>query len=82
MSDTSMMRMKVLVLDAGSAAGLETVQSLGRVSCIFDTPGLRAELSRHRSRFIRGQRVDPSGARGAALRRIDFAVMEETGHES
>jgi len=44
---------KVLVLDAESAAGLETVQSLGRHGCTVDTASLRPEYSRHRSRFIR-----------------------------
>ena len=55
MSDTSRMRMKVLVLDADSSAGLETVQSLGRQGCIVDTVELRREYMRRKSRFIRRQ---------------------------
>jgi len=55
MSDTSIMQMKALVLDADSSAGLETIQSLGRSGCIVDTVDLRSEYSRHRSRFIRRQ---------------------------
>jgi protein-tyrosine-phosphatase/predicted ATP-grasp superfamily ATP-dependent carboligase len=46
------MRRRVLVLDADSAAGLETVQSLGRNGCAVHTASLRPEYSRHRSHFI------------------------------
>ena len=49
------MLMKLLVLDADSAAGLETVQSLGRKGCAVHTASLRPEYSRHRSRFILSQ---------------------------
>jgi len=49
------MRLKALVLDADSAAGLETVQSLGRLGCVVDTASLRPEYHRHRSRFIASQ---------------------------
>jgi hypothetical protein len=48
-------RRKVLVLDADSAAGLETVQSLGRDGCTVHAVSTRPERSRHRSRFISRQ---------------------------
>jgi len=62
-----MMRMKVLVLDAESAAGLETVQSLGRYGCTVHTASFQSEQTLRRSRFIcRHFRLDspPDGATG------------------
>lgn len=49
------MRLKALILDANSSAGLETIQSLGRDGCIVDTIDFRPGLFRQRSRFIRRQ---------------------------
>lgn len=49
----------MLVVDADSAAGLETAQSLGRHGCIVHALALRPEHIRHRSRFIRKQ-IDAS----------------------
>jgi protein-tyrosine-phosphatase/predicted ATP-grasp superfamily ATP-dependent carboligase len=53
MSDTSMARMKVLVLDAESAAGLETVQSLGKHGCTVHTAAFQAGQRFRSSRFVR-----------------------------
>jgi len=53
MSNTLMMRMKVLVLDAESAAGLETVQSLGRYGCTVHTAAFQGGQTFRRSRFVR-----------------------------
>lgn len=47
------MRMKVLVLDAESAAGLETVQSLGRYGCSVHTTTFQLGQTFRRSRFAR-----------------------------
>jgi len=43
---------KVLILDADSAAGIETVQSFGQTGCCVHTACLQQEYSRHQSRFI------------------------------
>jgi len=69
MSDTSIMRRKALVLDADSAAGLETIQSLGSSGCVVDTVDLRPEYSRHRSRFIRRQ-IKLAGTEDEARREL------------
>ncbi|MGA2831646.1 MAG: ATP-grasp domain-containing protein [Terracidiphilus sp.] len=45
--------MKVLVLDAESAAGLETVQSLGRYGCTVHTAAFQARQRFRSSRFVR-----------------------------
>jgi protein-tyrosine-phosphatase/predicted ATP-grasp superfamily ATP-dependent carboligase len=63
------MPMKVLVLDADSAAGLECVQSLGRKGCIVDTASLRPEYPRARSRFIRTE-YDLTGLEDGGVRRL------------
>jgi len=54
-SDTAKTRMKVLILDADSDAGIETIQSLGRHGCIVHTVNLQPERSLRRSRFINRQ---------------------------
>jgi protein-tyrosine-phosphatase/predicted ATP-grasp superfamily ATP-dependent carboligase len=69
MAGTSAARRKVLVLDADSAAGLETVQSLGRDGCIVDALSLRPEQSRHRSRFIRRQ-IELSASEDGGVRQL------------
>jgi protein-tyrosine-phosphatase/predicted ATP-grasp superfamily ATP-dependent carboligase len=53
--DTTCVRSKVLVLDADSAAGAETIQSLGRIGCIVDAVSSRSERTLRRSRFIHRQ---------------------------
>jgi protein-tyrosine-phosphatase/predicted ATP-grasp superfamily ATP-dependent carboligase len=53
MSDTSRIHMKVLVLDAESSAGLETVQSLGRYGCTIHTVSFKSDQASHRSRYAR-----------------------------
>lgn len=53
MNDASVMRMKVLVLDAESSAGLETVQSLGRYGCSVHTATFQSGQTFRRSRFAR-----------------------------
>ena len=69
MRDNSFMPCKVLVLDADSAAGLESVQSLGREGCILHVASLRPERSRHRSRFICKQ-FDLSGSKDGGVHEI------------
>ncbi|MGA3372000.1 MAG: ATP-grasp domain-containing protein [Terracidiphilus sp.] len=69
MGDASAAQRKVLVLDADSAAGLETVQSLGRNGCIVDALSLRPEQSRRRSRFIRRQ-IELSPAEDGGIRQL------------
>jgi protein-tyrosine-phosphatase/predicted ATP-grasp superfamily ATP-dependent carboligase len=71
-----MMRTKVLVLDADSAAGLETVQSLGRDGCIVDALSLRPEQIRHRSRFIRRQIELSAGEDGGVRQLVDLFLTE------
>ena len=65
MKNASLTRMKVLVLDADSAAGLETIQSLGRSGCTVHAASLHGEQSRCRSRFV--------------SRQIELASFDERG---
>lgn len=53
MNERSLTKKTVLVLDAESAAGLETVQSLGRNGCLVDALTIDCEQARAKSRFIR-----------------------------
>jgi protein-tyrosine-phosphatase/predicted ATP-grasp superfamily ATP-dependent carboligase len=68
--------MKALVMDADSAAGLETVQSLGRNGCIVDALSLRPEQSRHRSRFIRRQ-IELSPSDDGGIRQLVQLFLTE-----
>lgn len=63
------MRLKGMVLDADNPAGVETIQSLGRVGCIVDTLSLRPEQSRHWSRFIREQ-IELSPSEDGGIRQL------------
>jgi protein-tyrosine-phosphatase/predicted ATP-grasp superfamily ATP-dependent carboligase len=69
MSDTSVMGMKVLVMDADSGAGLEAIQSLGRIGCAVHAYGLRPANLRNRSRFIRRQ-IELAGSAGGGIREL------------
>src|SRR5271166_32613 len=53
MNEASVMPMKVLVLDAESSAGLETVQSLGRCGCSVHTATFQSRQTFRQSRFSR-----------------------------
>ncbi|MGA3079775.1 MAG: ATP-grasp domain-containing protein [Terracidiphilus sp.] len=61
--------MKVLVLDADSAAGLETIQSLGESGCAIHVASLGPEPFRFRSRFIRNQ-VNLSSPEDAGIQNL------------
>jgi protein-tyrosine-phosphatase/predicted ATP-grasp superfamily ATP-dependent carboligase len=61
--------MKVLVLDAESAAGLETVQSLGRYGCTVHTAGFQSEQTFRRSRFVR-RHFTLDGSKDEAIREL------------
>lgn len=68
-SDVPLIQMKVLVLDPDSAAGLETVQSLGSKGCTVHAVSLRRENSRSRSRFI-GRQIELTGASDQGIREL------------
>lgn len=70
------MRMKVLIMDADSAAGLEVVQSLGREGCDVHTINLRSERGRHRSRFIQKQ-IELSDLKNGGIRQIVSLFTQE-----
>ena len=55
MLDARSRQRKVLILDADSAAGTETIQSLGRNGCIVHAVSSKSERPPRRSRFIHRQ---------------------------
>jgi protein-tyrosine-phosphatase/predicted ATP-grasp superfamily ATP-dependent carboligase len=61
MGSSSRKQWKVLVLDGDSAAGLETIQSLGAHGCSVHSVCLRSEQARSRSRFL-DRRTDLAGS--------------------
>ena len=69
MVNTRITQNKVLVLDADSAAGMETIQSLGRNGCIVHAVRSRSERSQHRSRFIRRQ-FELTGSEDGRIREL------------
>ncbi len=77
MGDTSLMQMKVLVLDADSAAGLETIQSLGRDGCTVHAVNFQPEQSQYRSRFIHRQFELAYAEEGGIRKLVDLFRAEK-----
>jgi protein-tyrosine-phosphatase len=67
---------RVLVIDADSAAGLETVQSLGKKGHIIHAMNLHSEQKRGRSRFIARQ-FPSAGTPEAGVEQIIGACSQE-----
>ncbi len=72
-----LMPYKVLVLDNHSAAGIETVQSLGQVRCEIHAACLRRENARCQSRFISRQIELPASNKQIAESLVDLFRAED-----